>query len=362
MIRHGYTGCAGCHVDPSGAGLLTPYGRAQSELLLATRYGKKGEEPSPRTGFLFGAVELPEWLNLALAFRGGVVVNRAGGTTESRPLLKQSDLQGQVTYGPVELSGSVGYAPRRVRPAALTSREQDNIVSREHWVGLSLLEQALRVRVGRMHLPFGLRNVEHNTWVREATRTDINDQQQHGLSLSYTTGPLRTEWMAIAGNFQLSPSEYRERGYSGYVEWAPRKTLAVGLSSLLTRARVDLLTRQPSFIRQAHGLFGRWAPVPPLVVMVEADALVEKPEGEESSVGYAGLVQGDVELRQGVHLALTGEVLEREESTRVGGWLTAAWFFLPQAELRVDGIARRTSTDSGGTNVFTLLAQLRLTL
>src|SRR3954470_24712140 len=39
MIRHEYTGCNQCHADPSGGGLLTAYGRAQSELLLRTRYG-----------------------------------------------------------------------------------------------------------------------------------------------------------------------------------------------------------------------------------------------------------------------------------------------------------------------------------
>ena len=40
MIRHGYSGCGVCHVDPSGAGLLTDYGRAQSELLMATRWSE----------------------------------------------------------------------------------------------------------------------------------------------------------------------------------------------------------------------------------------------------------------------------------------------------------------------------------
>jgi len=39
MIRNGYTQCATCHADPSGGTLLTPYGRAQSELLLSSRWG-----------------------------------------------------------------------------------------------------------------------------------------------------------------------------------------------------------------------------------------------------------------------------------------------------------------------------------
>ena len=38
MIRHEYNACATCHTDPSGAGLLTAYGRAQSSILLSSQY------------------------------------------------------------------------------------------------------------------------------------------------------------------------------------------------------------------------------------------------------------------------------------------------------------------------------------
>ena len=41
MIRHDYTGCATCHVDPSGGGVLTAYGSAQGDMLLRTRYGAR---------------------------------------------------------------------------------------------------------------------------------------------------------------------------------------------------------------------------------------------------------------------------------------------------------------------------------
>ena len=40
MVSHGYTACAQCHVDPTGAGTLTAYGRAQSEILLRTPAGE----------------------------------------------------------------------------------------------------------------------------------------------------------------------------------------------------------------------------------------------------------------------------------------------------------------------------------
>ena len=51
MIRRGYTACNTCHSDPSGSGLLTEYGRAQSDELLRTHYGKASGETSPLAGF-----------------------------------------------------------------------------------------------------------------------------------------------------------------------------------------------------------------------------------------------------------------------------------------------------------------------
>ena len=45
MIHHGYTNCAQCHVDPSGGGALTAYGRPQGEILLRTHEKEMTEEP-----------------------------------------------------------------------------------------------------------------------------------------------------------------------------------------------------------------------------------------------------------------------------------------------------------------------------
>ena len=54
MIRHDYTGCATCHADPSGGGLLTLYGRAQSDLLLRMRYGEAAAKSLTRLRLRLG--------------------------------------------------------------------------------------------------------------------------------------------------------------------------------------------------------------------------------------------------------------------------------------------------------------------
>src|SRR5580700_3676575 len=64
MIRHEYQGCVPCHADPSGAGLLTEYGRAMAENVMRTRYGSPPtDEPPVYARFLFG-IPTPDWLLL----------------------------------------------------------------------------------------------------------------------------------------------------------------------------------------------------------------------------------------------------------------------------------------------------------
>ena len=59
----------------------------------------------------------------------------------------------------------------------------------------------------------------------------------------------------------------------------------------------------------------------------------------------------DLEPVQGLHLAATGELLDRGETSgsgatlgrgkpQLGGWLTANWFFGPHFDLRLDAVFR----------------------
>lgn len=334
MIRHDYTGCATCHVDPSGGGVLTEYGVTQGDVLLRTHYSAHGaEEQSPAAGFLWGAVRPPAWFLPSGAVRTLALLSKQGNSGFSSDfIVMQADLRAAIVSGGFRAYASVGYVSSEGSAAALSG----GIVSREHWLGWAFgPDAALLLRAGRIDLPFGLRQIEHTLFVRQSTRTDLNDTQQHGVALAYSAGSFRAELMAIAGNYQVSPDAYRERGYSGYAELAPRSNAAFGVSSLVTHAARDLYTRLPD-TRQAHGVFGRWAPVKPLVLLAEADLLHHS---VTSATGYATLLQADVEPVQGVHLTAAGE------NQRLGGtstdtswsaWLGAGWFFAPHADVRFD--------------------------
>jgi hypothetical protein len=360
MIRHSYTGCGVCHADPSGGEVLTAYGRAQSDLLLRTRYdGKKAEEaePSSASGFL-GLVELPPSLMLGGSARMATILKDG----DMRPFPMQMDIYGQFRVGSFFAGGSLGAARVAVgsphaRSAQVTTNQgkEFNLLSRNHYLGMDFDNGAYTARLGRLNLPFGLRIPEHTMWERDATRTDRDSDQQHGVALAYNSEILRAEGMAILGNYQVNPDSFRERGYSFYVELMVAARAAVGVSSLYTFAKRD---RTPPFesnvARGVHGAFSRITVVDPLVLLLEADLITDS----SKSLGYTGFAQADFEIVQGLHAMLTGEMLDagyprasqtlKGDEDRVegagklalGGWVTAQWFFLPHMDVRIDGIIR----------------------
>src|SRR5262245_34601416 len=132
MIRHGYSGCGVCHVDPSGAGLLTDYGRAQADLLMATRWSKeKMEEASPTADFGFGLFKLPDWLFLGFSYRGGELVARSSTNNDSgeqvstatdrRWVHMVADLRAGLRIGRFRASGTIGWLPYPASAISITS-------------------------------------------------------------------------------------------------------------------------------------------------------------------------------------------------------------------------------------------------
>jgi hypothetical protein len=376
MVKHNYGSCAACHVDPSGGGQLTPYGRAQADVLVQWKTDRpppdQEQEVPPTANFLW-FWELPDFVNLSGNLRGGPMVKV--GPTRVVPLIMSVDLAATFNVGRFVFHGTGGYGLRNEvaqavvaplcdpvnLPAASNGQCGHSFVAREYWAGVKFADDAVMLRVGRLNLPFGLRNIEHTSWVRNATRTDTNVQQQLGVALAYNTETLRGELMAIAGNFQLGPDAYRERGYSGYAEYALSPSAYLGVSSLVTHAMADLQSGAPT-TRHAHGLFARWAPVPSVALLAEADFLAWVAPPRKDHLGYAAMLQGDFEVMTGLHLLALLEGTSRGDGhgTSLGLWGSVVWYPLPHLEVRLDNIAR---TSGAGTAFdYTFLAQLHVFL
>jgi hypothetical protein len=364
MIRHRYTACGACHYDPSGAGPITGYGRAVADAVIRTRDGDGAPaEDLPRSArFLFGAVPTPPWLELGGDLRLMSLSQKSRLVPlQNRVIWMQLDASAVVSVSRFMAAGTLGFAPDGALGAAITRSTENNLVSRQHWLGYQVPVSAeLLLRAGRMNLPFGLRSIEHTLWARKLTRTNINDEQQYGLSAYLATGRVRAEVMAILGNLQLRPDLYRERGYSAYLEAEVVDQLALGASSLVTHRDLDTVTLEETW-RQAHGVFGRWAtPYAPLVLMGELDYAFESSRDTFHKKGVVSYLQADWEPIQGMHFITTGEVNNvgmRERHFSYGGWLSYAWFFAPHADVRLDGIYQSLGSAAGRAEVFTLLLQ-----
>lgn len=371
MVRHGYVSCQACHVDPSGGGQLTIYGRAQSDLLVQWHWDPTTlEEREPTTGFLWGLLEMPAFLNVSGNVRGGGLYNATtdGGGAGLRPLLMAADAYATVTIDAFIAHASLGYGARNVGPAVVLSPEggpNNALVAREYWVGARLFDDQLTLRAGRIQMPFGLRNNEHVSFVRSLTRTDTNVHQQTGVAASWSGEGWRGEAMALLGNYQIRPDAYRERGGAGFFELALRPTLALGVSSLVTYANADLDLGVP-LLRQAHGAFFRYAPARWLVLLGEADVLVDVSTQRSLRAGAVGWLQADFEPWQGVHVLPAVEAAQRDVTAgwpTLGAWLSVSWFALPQTELRLDAIYRQSDpAGPGSLGVFTALAQIHFFL
>ncbi len=383
IIREGYNTCNTCHADPSGAGILTQYGRGMEEVVVRTPYKGKIEDPGTLGNFAFG-VKLPEQLLLQTDYRSVLLETGSSGSGYQNPryIIMQADQSGQLKLGRFRLNGSIGYNRDNGALSASVTQPADwgAVIARQYWMGFDIgKDEEFLLRIGRMNVPFGLRSIEHTLWARVATRSDVNKYQEHGVTLSYTGEHFRGEVMAILGNYQIHGATNwdgpHERGYAGYLEWLATEKVGLGVTSQITHAdeaRTDLSGAelnpaiQPGPVwRQAHGITARVSPVKPLVLLAEVDALLNSQldlvtNAAHNHFGAVGYLQADVEVFQGIHIVGTGEFYEPsfdQVMTSVGGWLGLWWFFAPHFDFRFDWVQQAQGGASSYTDVTSFLFQ-----
>jgi len=350
MIRHGYTQCSSCHTDPSGGTFLNEYGRAQSQLLLSSLPGGGDEsddaQGEPTVGRFLGFIPLPSWFRPGGWVREGYIWNAVDGKiVDRRALQMRADLGADVKIGAFRAAAELGYGSPEGTPrlAQIThSTTGANLVGREFWAGVETFGGDGLLRAGRINVPFGLRNLEHTSFVRTATRTDFNEDQTYGVALAISKPAWRAEVMALLGNLSVHPDAYRERGVAGYLEVSASPATAIGISALAARADASLTTRLPT-LRQAYGGFARLAPWRPLVIQLEADLLLENQLGSgKQDIGHAEWLQADLEPVRGLHLfgSLEGMKTGSTPDLQRGAWGGLWWFVVPHVDMRADVVER----------------------
>jgi hypothetical protein len=350
----GATRCNQCHFAPGGGGPLNGFGR-----------DAVGEELSSIEGdgaFLHGKVELPSRLAVGGDLRGALLAHDAqdpdGGTLAAFPM--QLELNARVAPGAgfslfasVGLRGQVRDGDAPVPTQNFQPTYTSRLVSREHHVTWQPAAQGAYLRAGRFYAPFGLRLVEHVTFVRR----DLGfNQLEESYNLS--GGWLEDAWELHLTAFAPDVLRHignREAGFAGYFE----RRLWDSRGSLAGQTR---LAFGPGMTRVIGGVVGKyWIERARTMVLAEVngvrqifdDAVVP---GRTQLVAAGGV---SVLPARGVMITLLGERNHEDIEVRDAAWngvnAFLNWFPYPHLELQ---LASRLLLPTGGTSTKTMMLQL----
>jgi hypothetical protein len=276
--------CAQCHYAPAGSGLLTSWGRDESGDTISR--GGDG-------AFLHGLWSPPGWLALGGDFRYAFVRNDTGGTfsPETAMFPMQGELYARAAFGDsgvsLYVSGGVRGATRATETGALNHAQA--LISREHFLMWKPSATGAYVRLGRFYAPYGLRLVEHITFVRRYNGFNLYEET-YNLSGGY----LDENWEVHATAFTPPPQGFPDplqsvgmRGSGGAVYGEKRfaAMAAVGLQSRFSKNSEHTVIQ--------GGAIGKiWIEKAKLLVMGEADLSHHTLVGNikyNQLVGYFGL-------------------------------------------------------------------------
>jgi hypothetical protein len=123
------------------------------------------------------------------------------------------------------------------------------VASREHWLGY-WFEDGLDLRIGRMVLPFGIRQPDHTQYVREDFGFD-NWDQDYSLELDWRTHGWGIFASAFVGDLTGQPGPRQDRGFAATVSHDVGELSSVGLSLLGSTS-----TARRHYAASAHARLG----------------------------------------------------------------------------------------------------------
>jgi hypothetical protein len=217
--------CSGCHLSPSGGGLLHENGLAVAEAM--SQFGTAPE-------VMYGTLPLPGWLALGGDLRGAVGYFRTPDSTVTGfPM--QADLYAHAASHGFSVQLTVGVRPAQWIRGNGTPGVIDRLWSREHYV---MWQQhpggndGLYVRAGRFLPVFGLRLVEHVAYTRRYGGMPLY-AETYAAAVEYVTPAWEAHLTGFLEDPLIDPVSHGN-GVAGYAEVRLTERLAVGGEAMLT--------------------------------------------------------------------------------------------------------------------------------
>lgn len=184
--------CTGCHLKPSGGGLLNENG-----MNVAENISQLGTKPE----LMYGAIPLPDWLSV-----GGDVRSILGYVQAPQRYLLWLLMQGDVQAA-ARVKNFTIYATVGARPAEKFNENTTHVWSEEHFLQWQQDEngrEGVFVRVGRFMPVFGLRMVEHTLYTRRYGGTELFSDT-YGASVSYVSSAFEVHGTAFLKDPLIDP-------------------------------------------------------------------------------------------------------------------------------------------------------------
>lgn len=319
MVRHHYVNCNSCHVNPSGGGLLTEYGRGMAAEILST-WSMENE-----ASFLHGAVspeKMPKAVNVGGDIRALQVHREDRNVREGRFILMQSSLEAGVTAGPFTAVGSFGKPNRQNQIEAEFTR----------FYLLANPLETIQLKVGRFVPAFGI-NMAHHT---------IPTRQSLGFGYDSERNAMEVHWSGESWHGAFSASQSRlqsrvaevERGASFQLEKFFLDQYRVGAS--FWNGESD---RQKRWISSVHGILGFTEHIYYLTeIALQSKRSKTSPNAPRES-GVYQFGRFGYELTKGVHALALQELaktnLDRASSFSLAFGIGALWYPRPHFELEL---------------------------
>ncbi len=286
MARHGYQSCSTCHVQASGGGAITAYGRMISKSALSTWSG--GIE----------AIEIPDWLDYGANYRYANVNTKdreTGVKTHVKfPMQSEAEIAVEAIKG-LTIDAAIGtYGPN-----------QTQAMVRNY--GQLRLHDAVYARFGRFEPAFGINDPDHTLWTR--SKLGFGERaEQYGIETSVVTkwgeaivSQMVGDNVVIQANqtdgYKVTEAEH-QRTYGRFSVYA-LKTVQVGGSIVFDKQTV-IMSGIQGFASYTDWLYSDF----------EFD--------QSKELGLLTYVKLGVEPYRGIHLYATSETMAHEFRPGVG--------------------------------------------
>jgi hypothetical protein len=222
--------CSGCHISPSGAGLLNENGLSTAETI--SQWGTAPE-------FFYGRVPTPSWLTL------GGDIRIASGYVQSPEMQlitvpMQIELYGHATIG----KGFSLYAGFGPRAAQVGNEGATRVWSREHflmWQQKPGETGGLFVRAGHLMPVFGLRLAEHPVYTRKWGGVPLY-AETYALAVEYVDPKFElhaTGFIDEGGRFRVIDTPEHSDGAALLAEYRLSETTSIGAEGMYTHSADD---------------------------------------------------------------------------------------------------------------------------